>query len=191
MPLPQLIRNFNIIETPIYGQVNPYLVGAKNIPPDRAALKSSALNTPIYTNLIIDKGFYTDINGVRQSWDAIELDNIIITVSQNKRIVITEIQGRDGSVKEYIGLDDYVVNIQGAINGSYNTYPITQTKELKKALSSPNALSFASWWLQNLDINTVVIQSFEFPQTMGEYSTQYFTIQSLSDKDVEALIVGQ
>jgi hypothetical protein len=182
------LKNVNVIN----GQVNPY---DANIPPQNfdadTPLKKSALGTPIYTNLVIGKGSFVDNAGVTQSWEDIEIDNIIMSVTQQKKIVVTEIQGRDNDVKEYIGLHDYQIDIQGAIFGYYNNFPRDLTKDLKKALSSPQPLVFASWWLQLLDITTVVVFDFNMPQTAGEYSTQYFTATVKSDVPVEISITGK
>ena len=172
------------------GRQNPYSNKTGTAPVSDPVLKTSLLGTPILTNLVIAAGNYVDANGVTQSWPDLEIDNIIMTVSQQKKIVVTEIQGRDNDVKEYIGLHDYQVDLKGGIFGSYNQFPKTDVNNLKKALASPQPLAFASWWLQNLYIDTVVVFAFNFPQTEGEYSSQYFTATVHSDVPTEILITG-
>jgi hypothetical protein len=187
-----LIRYFSLQNVSIKNaKKNPY---TENIPPNNfdpdAVLKTSELGTPVYTNLVIGKGSFVDNQGVKQSWADIEIDHIILTVSQTKKIVVTEIQGKDNDVKEYIGLHDYQIDLQGSIPGHYKNYPRDKVKDLKTALASPQPLAFASWWLQNLGIDTVVIFNFNFPQTEGEYSTQYFSATAHSDVPVEVRITG-
>ena len=112
-----------------------------------------------------------------------------MNVSQSKKIVTTEIQGRDGTVKEYIGLDDFQIQITGRLNGTYNVNPKERTRQLKTILSAGQPLEITSWYLQNLDITDIVVKDFNFGQTEGEYSTQYFTINALSDRRFEAKII--
>lgn len=169
---------------------NPYIGAFPVEATEDDVIKTSQLGTPILSNLVIGAGSYVDANGVTQQWDDIELDTIILTVSQTKKIVETEIQGKDHEVKEYIGLRDYEIQLQGGIFGTQNSFPKDAVKALKKAMASPQPLAFASWWLQNLDIDTVVVYDFEMPETEGEYASQYFTATVKSDVPVEVNITG-
>jgi hypothetical protein len=152
----------------------------------------SKLNTIVYSNLIFNKDKQLDNNGnIVFEWQDFQIDDILISVSQSKKIITTEIQGRDGTVKEYIGMDDFQISLTGRISGSYNVYEKELVSTLKKILSSGQPLAVTSWYLQNLDIVNVVIKDFNFGQTEGEYSTQYFTISAISDNVVEGLIINQ
>lgn len=157
--------------------------------PDKELYKSS-LGTPVLTNVIIQGAEYVDQFGVTQSFPDIRLDNVLVTISQAKNIVKTQIQGRNGTVKEYIGMDDFAINIQGAINAPRGQYPLDAAKNLKRMLDAPIPLAIASWWLQNFDIDTIVVQDYSLPQAVGEYSTQYFTISALSDSPIELKLTG-
>lgn len=150
----------------------------------------SKLGSVVYSNIIFNAGVILGENGVADVWNDFRIDDVLIMVSQSKKIITTEIQGRDGTVKEYIGLDDYQIQFIGRLNGSYNVNPKDLTKELKLILSSGQPLEVTSWYLQNLDITDIVIKDFNFGQTEGEYSTQYFTINALSDKRFEAKIIA-
>ena len=63
----------------------------------------SALGTPVQSNIIIQGGSYTTFEGIVQTWQTMRFDAVLIAVSQAKKIVKTEIAGRNGTVKEYIG----------------------------------------------------------------------------------------
>lgn len=147
----------------------------------------SQLGTTVYSNIIFNQAFGP--NG--KLWDDFRIDDCLISVTQAKKIVTTEIQGKDGTVKEYIGLDDYQVSVVGRLSGAYNVNPKELTKKLKTILSAGQPLAITNWWLQNLDITDVVITDFNFAQTEGQYSTQYFSFNSISDKPVEVRITGQ
>jgi hypothetical protein len=125
---------------------------------------------------------------VNKSFKDLVFDSILITVNQSKNITKTDIQGRDGTVKEYIGMGDYVITINGIITGNNGHYPIDEVKDLKKMLDANIAISVVSWYLQNLDVSLIVITDFEIPQEMGGYSYQKFSISALSDTPQEIQI---
>lgn len=186
-----LVSNFGLNSIAIARANNNPYIGAFPIgPAEDDIIKTSDLGTPILSNLVIGAGSYVDANGVTQQWNDIELDTVILTVSQTKKIVETEIQGKDHEVKEYIGLKDYEIQLQGGIFGTQDAFPKDAVRALKKALASPQPLAFASWWLQNLDIDTVVVFTFDIPETEGEYASQYFTATVKSDVPVEVNITG-
>jgi hypothetical protein len=171
-------------------QNSPYVIeqgGTQDIPLQKFVSK---LGTIVYSNIIFNAGVILDENGVADTWDDFRIDDVLLTVSQSKKIITTEIQGRDGTVKEYIGLDDFQIQITGRLNGSYNVNPKELTRQLKIILSAGQPLEITSWYLQNLDITDIVVKDFNFGQTEGEYSTQYFTINALSDKRFEAKIIS-
>lgn len=170
------------------GQVNPFESKInKDIEHDKELYKSS-LGTPIYTNLEFQSGKYKDNNGREVTFDSMRLDAILLTVTQPKNIVKTEIQGRNGTVKEYIGLGDYNVSIRGIITGKNGVYPIDEVSKLKKILTATVPIAVNSWYLQNLDIDLLVVSDFTINQVEGGYSYQPFTINCLSDAPIELII---
>ena len=172
-------------------QNSPYVINA-GVAQDVPIGVSKSLGTPILSNIIFDKGKILDTNGIEVDfWNDFTIDDCLITVSQSKKIIVTEIQGRNGTVKEYIGLDDFQVNIVGRLNEAYGVNPKEDTKILHKILSSGAPLAITNWFLQNLDINFIVVKDFDIPQLEGMYSTQYFTITAISDRVVEAKITNQ
>lgn len=181
------INNIKIMDA----QNSPYVVEqgeAQDVPLQKFISK---LGTVVYSNVIFNAGSILDTNGVVvDTWDDFRIDDVLLVISQSKKIITTEIQGRDGTVKEYIGMDDFQVQITGRLNGSYNVNPKELTKQLKTILSAGQPLEITSWYLQNLDITDIVVKDFNFGQTEGEYSTQYFTINALSDKRFEAKIIA-
>lgn len=151
----------------------------------------SKLGTYVYTNLIFPatNGYSgTDNNPGIPATPRIVINDCLVKVSQTKRLVTTDIQGRDQSVVEYIGMSNYVVQVTGRLTGDYKINPKQETRDLKNLLTLPQPLVVVSWWLQNLGIDWLVITDFEFPQTEGEYSTQYFSFNAFSDRPLEVQI---
>lgn len=170
-------------------QTNPYVI--PNAQPKDDYLFTSKLGTPVYSNIIFNASKVIKNKVVIFQWDDFRIDDCLITVSQSKKIVTTEIQGRDGTVKEYIGMDDFVVNVSGRFSGVYGVNPKDETRTLKEILSAGQPLEITNWWLLNLGITDLVITGFDIPQVEGEYSTQYFNFSAISDRPVEALITNQ
>ena len=151
----------------------------------------SKLGTAVYSNIIFNKATVFSDLGIVDRWDDFRIDDCLISVTQSKKIVTTEIAGRDTAVIEYIGLSNFQISVTGRLNGSYNVNPKFETNTLKGIFSAGQPLAITSWWLQNLDITDIVITDFNFAQVEGEYSTQYFSFNAMSDVPVNALITNQ
>ena len=173
----------------INASVNPYVIpnGVQKDEP----IGISELGTPIYSDLTFDACSYTDKNGRRIDVSEVNVQTVLITLDQPINIVKTVIQGRDGTVKEYIGKDDMQVTINGIITGKNGVYPLQKVNDLKAWLDAPISKGLTTWWLDNLGISNVVVSSFQFPQTEGGYSYQVFSISAISDTPVELKISTQ
>jgi hypothetical protein len=123
----------------------------------------------------------TSIDGQTKSFPDIILKSALISVSQAKQIIKTQIQGRDGSVKEYIGLDDYAISIVGTITSTNNVEPIQDRLDLKAMLDAPISIGVVCPYLNQLGITDVVIESYDLPQQAGGISYQTFSINCISE----------
>lgn len=144
----------------------------------------SSLGTPVMSDLTFKAGSYTDDSGVLKTFNEIKLITVLVTVSQAKNIVKTSIQGRPGTIKEYNGLGDYVITINGVITGPNGHYPKDEVIELKNMLVSNKSVEVVSWFLQLWDIDNIVVDDFSINPEEGGYSYQPFTIDASSDADV-------
>jgi hypothetical protein len=154
-----------------------------------AKLYDSVLGTPVFADLTLNGGTYTDnITGRAVTYPTLTFDTVIMTVDFTARIVKTEIQGRNGTVKEYIGEDDAKVAIQGVIVGFNGHYPALEVAQLNEWRRAPVAKSVVSTFLQNLGIANLVVEECSLPQVAGGYSYQTFTIHCISDLPVELKI---
>lgn len=121
-----------------------------------------------------------------------EFIECIITVNQEKNIVTTALQGRNGTIKEYISDGDYSITIDAGINnykegdetGASLEYPINKVKELKKFLSRPEALIVQSDFLEVFKIRSAVVKSFYLTQETHS-NRQSIQIMMLSDEPYE------
>ena len=137
----------------------------------------SATNLPVAgNNSGIGTAFYMNI------------ETVLITVNRAARIIKTPIQGRDGTVKEYIGLDDATLTINGIIAGKNGVYPFEEVARLRRWLDAPVSKGIVARWLGNLNIDNIVVEDYSIPQVEGGYSYQMFTINAISDLPVELKI---
>ena len=171
----------------------------------------SSLGTPVFCDLTLLGGQYSDNSGrvielpndryrsnPNQSTAGndsgigvsfyMNLETVLLTVNQPIRVIKTEIQGRDGTVKEYIGKADANITINGILTGKNGVHPKEEVNRLRRWLEAPISKGVVSWWLDNLGISDIVVEDFTFPQTMGGYSYQAFSIQAVSDVPVELKI---
>ncbi len=151
--------------------------------------RTSLFGTPVFSNLEIKPFSYDTLDGENiQIANGIIIDTVIFTVTQTKNIVKTPIQGRNGTVKEYVSDGDYLIEISGAIVSPDRTYPQTEVNELIQILKAPTAIpadSLISEYLNWFDIHSIVIESYDFPQTEGTRNQQEFRISAVSDIPVE------
>lgn len=156
-----------------------------DIPAINESYKGS-LTTPVFTDLEFQSVTYeTNIKGRFITTPNIKYYTVLLGVTQAKKIVKTEIQGRDGTVKEYIGMDDYGITINGVITAGNGYSPASDVSQLKQILDAPIPIPVASAYLNNLSITNLVIESYELAQEAGGYSYQTFTINAISDVPVE------
>jgi len=140
------------------------------------------------TAIRFDAGSYEDSNGNTISFQQLAYKTALVSVGQAKKIIKTEMQGRDGTVKEYIGLDDYSITVTGIITGENGIQPTDEVIALKNMLDAPIKIDVVCPYLQTLGIYSLVVESYELPQFEGGISYQNFTIQFSSDIPTELRI---
>ncbi len=154
--------------------------GEEGIPQNIAgdAARLSALGTPVFCDIAFPRNNKSDL----------VLDTVLIDVSMRKNIVTTPVQGRPGTVKEYISDGDYEVRIRGAIveNGTSN-YPTNGVRDLHEILSRSEAIPIVADYLRQFNIYNLVVTDFSFPQREGYQNVQLFEITCLSDLPEELI----
>lgn len=187
----QLFRAYNMRNVDVFDATdnNKYTGKIDQVTQKDKELYKSTLGTPVVTDLTLKGGKYTDSSGKTITFKDIKLVVVLMNVSQGKKVVLTDIQGEDGTAKEYMGMDDYQISINGIFNGPNGHYPIDEVNALQQLNKAPIAITVVSRYLQNLDINEIYIKDFSYDQEAGGYSKQNFSIQALSDKPIEVLVV--
>jgi hypothetical protein len=141
----------------------------------------SLLGTLVFSNLDISGGSYTDNNGVKRTYDGVLIDTVLFKVGQQKHIVKTAIQGRNGTVKEYVSDGDYSIVMEIVINGGNGVYPKEAVNALIACLQCTTALTINSWFIRQYGITEMVVDYYEQDQVQGSHSSVKFRIQASSD----------
>lgn len=138
----------------------------------------SYLGTPVFSDVAFPRDGKPDL----------VLDTVLVDVSMRKNIVTTVVQGRPGTVKEYIADGDYEVRIRGILvsNGN-NNYPGEQVRDLHQILVKSEAIPVVADFLRLYNIYNLVVMDYAFPQKEGFQNLQAFEITCLSDMPEELI----
>jgi hypothetical protein len=154
----------------------------------------SQLSTPVLMPVTLGKGeainWKSIVDGVSydDSCKSMVLPaTTLVDFTQAKIIERTQVPGRKGSVKEYIGLDDWRIRIRGILINfnREDELPEEEIKALKNLKNVPVAIPIICEMAQWLDISDVVIENIDFPAIEGYGNMQPFTIDCLSDDAFE------
>lgn len=123
------------------------------------------------------------------------IPSVIIEVTQSKNIITTAIQGRNGTVKEFVSDGDFAITLTGVIIGRNedgevkdigNIYPDDDVKKLITICKVPDALTLTSTFLNDVfGINQIVITDYNIPQREATRNMQPFQISMLSDVPID------
>lgn len=183
-----IIKTFGIsaIQTSIYkGKITPTVEDE----PLKTRFQGRTLSTPVFSDLQFDN--ITLPNGAEIT-HIFPIDTVLFSVTQTKNIIKTPISGRDGTIKEYIGMGDYNINVKGVIAGGRGRYPVEAVDNLLEFLNYNQSIKIYSKYLnERFNIDEIVITDFDIAQDEGGYSQQKFEFNALSDYPVEILIQQQ
>lgn len=153
--------------------------GSLDVPLPSKAKAMSVLGTPIYEQIQL----------IGNGRDFTFPDWPLIDIAASKNIVKTPVRGLNGTVKEFIAIDDYQINIRGIlINYDSDQYPEDLVYELHEVFKINEAFQVISPVINLLDVNSLVIQDLRLPEVEGYNNIQPFVLQCLSDRPVELVI---
>jgi len=147
----------------------------------------SYLGTPIYGRLTFDAIQGDDLSDLSADIQRIVstdlvIDIAIITVSQTKNIIKTAVQGRGGTVKEFISNGDYLLKINGIISGEAPlVYPKEEVKRFKTFCELNQTINISSNFLNIFNIGAIVIDFFDVDEMEGVRNMSTFRINAVSD----------
>jgi hypothetical protein len=176
------MRNESLRPNPYNGKIDQ-----SNI--SKFELYKSELGTPVMEDVTFESITYTDNQGNEVTTPKMTFQAILVDVTLPRNIVKTEIQGRDGTVKEYIGEGDVQINFRGVITGQNGHYPSDTVESLIKIIKAPVAIPVTSSYLLSFDVTNIVFEDRGFEREEGGYSYQAFSLHAISDIPQELQII--
>jgi hypothetical protein len=166
-------------------------IGSPDVQRQTPTLPQSSLGMRVFSNLDVSADSYQDNAGnTIGEFTAIQLPAVIIKVSREANKIVTDIQGRNGSIIEYNSWKSYHINITGKIlSSSMGAYPYDVANNLQIALNSNKSLRVNSWYLNLFGINFISLLDFDMPQNEGGEEWQEFTLNAISDEPVTLKII--
>lgn len=152
-------------------------------------LYKSQLGTNVYADVTFQSVTYVDDEGNERTTQPMTFAAILVSVTFPRNIVKTVIQGRNGTVKEYIGEGDAQVSFRGVITGMNGQYPALEVADLKEIIKAPVPIPVVCTYLQRLDIDTIVFEDRTLDQEEGGYSYQAFSLNAIQDTPQELKII--
>lgn len=107
--------------------------------------------------------------------------NTMIQVKGRKNIVVTEIPGGDGTVKEQVSHPDYEVTIEGVYTEKNNKTVLRQLDLLVALWNKKESIPIVCPYTEKFNIKRIVITNIEPTLRKGFQSTIWFKIDALSD----------
>lgn len=144
----------------------------------REQLRVSMLGTPIVSDLILSYGE-----------QIFTFDVALIELTGRKNIVETTIQGRDGSVKEFIANADKAINIKAILYSEQpDNYPIELVRSFEELMQVNDTLNCISPVFDIFGITGLVVKDYKIRQTEGQMNIVPVDITAIEDKYLDILV---
>jgi len=113
------------------------------------------------------------------------LDVVLFEISRTKNIIETQINGRNGSVAEFINNGDYEIRVSGVITAENKGYPFEEIEAFNKITSAPVSIKVESEFLALFSIYEIRVKSEVLPQREGFTNTQLFSFTASENESIE------
>ncbi|MGB1217370.1 MAG: DUF6046 domain-containing protein, partial [Saprospiraceae bacterium] len=151
--------------------------------------KASYMNSPIVAPMKFIGGRYKENRSDTAfiAYEDFDMPPVtLVEFSRRKNIIQTRVAGRDGTVKEYIGMDDYQVTFRGMmVNREENLPPELQIRQFAALTEVPDKIDIEGDFFEYLGIFSLVVESWTLPQLEGHPAVQPFTLTCIQDKPFE------
>jgi hypothetical protein len=153
------------------------------------AYGAAFLNKPVYGTLTLGNtdphvqngNTYTGIDGKNYTFDNIVLPVALVDMNQPSIIGKTKITGLSGTVKQYITLDDWSINIHSVVMYPADNSPVDFMQALNQVKQAQVSIPVTNYFLNAFGVTHIVIEDISTAQEEGKYSSIAFTIKACSD----------
>lgn len=144
---------------------------------------------------ISDQAISTSATPFRENVQFIDL-SAIVTISQKKNILMTKVEGRDRSRKEYISGGDIMVSISGTICGKRpEQYPEEEVQLLREMLITSKdedpVINVENPLLERFGVTGLIILDFKLPQSKASRNQQAYQINAVFEEPAGVIQIKQ
>jgi len=107
----------------------------------------------------------------------------LVDVRGGKNIVKTTVPGLDGTVKEFLGFEDYEITVFVTLESATRADVLAQLEAVIKIWEIEESLVILCPKTAEYGIDRVVFESIDHPETEGMPGTERLTLRFVSDKD--------
>lgn len=109
----------------------------------------------------------------------------LVELSMQRRIVITDIDGNDGSFKELYSNGDVQVTIRAILvnDDDPDSYPEDLVRALRNVLEERKHVRIINRLTAMFNVEHIAVESWSFPAVPGELGMQGVEIRGLSDRE--------
>lgn len=133
----------------------------------------------IYQPLILEQ-----IDGTSDDY---VLESAIVSFNRAKNVVLTEVQGRDTTIKEFINNGDYAISVKGIICSDDVSFPKEKFKEFMKFMNAKQSIKIVHEVLNLVGVHEIVITDFDCPEPPF-VNTQPYGFTAVEEKPIELII---
>lgn len=124
-----------------------------------------------------------DVKWGKMELGGLVLEHVAVDCTMSKHIVTTALNGRHGTVKEWVSNGDVVITATIKVFGSQGLYPRDEVKKILDALKEPETLKVVNEVLNNVwDVQRVVVTSLH-PSGRTERNYEEIAVGMVSDEE--------
>lgn len=155
-----------------YGKINPSVKKEANLYGQPFYSQSDTMGQKVFCPLTIE------VDGKDYNFPY-----AVIGIERTKTVVNTPMTELNGSVKEIIGNQDYLIDIRGFVIGDYDNFPDEQLKALNDVHEHNKTVrlksAYSDIFLHNND--NILITKLTIPQKPAVIGVRDFSLQAMSD----------
>lgn len=138
---------------------------------------TSFIENNIDPNMVRDADDYAmNFQRVKVAADPLFIDlSAMVQFSSQNNIILTNVQGRDCSRKEYISAGDMKFSVQGRIFSNYpDVYPYAEVSKLRRIFQHKGTVKVANLMFDQYNVTEIVITDFSMTPTEGMKNVQNY-----------------
>ncbi len=130
----------------------------------------------------------TELTLRKEDGETLMINDAIVSITREKRIVRTPLVGLDGTIKEYICNGDYDISIAvgivavDALGQIVDEYPSEGVRKVNEFLEENKAIEVSSEFLKIFEVGRMVVTRFSLKQETAS-NRQTLEVKALSDVD--------